>query len=147
MQSNRQYWPKYVPRFQNHRQKSMQTDCCYFTCHGHHILTGNSSSMFSFVSVSTEAKPEGGRKQHRRTMQNKSIGNTTNKTQEKKEEKREKGLKKNEIHLKKIWQRIKHRFLPSSKTQQIFSSAFAKMHFPSQQIAWPTFELPSYMSF
>lgn len=80
----------------------MQIDCCYSTCHGHHVLTGNSSSTFNFVSVSAEARPEGGRKQHRRTMQNKSIGNTTNKTQEKKKKRKKKGLKKNEIHLKKI---------------------------------------------
>lgn len=63
----------------------MQTDCCYTTCQGHHILTGNSSPMMSFVSVSAEAKPEGQRKQHRRTRQNQSTGNITNKTQEKTE--------------------------------------------------------------
>lgn len=62
----------------------MQTDCCYCTCQGHHILTRNSSPMISFVSVSAEANPEEVRKQHRRTRQNKSIGNITNKIQEKK---------------------------------------------------------------
>lgn len=62
----------------------MQTDCCYSTCQGHRILTGNSSPVISFVSVPAEAKPEGGRKWHRRTRQNKLIGNITNKTQEKK---------------------------------------------------------------
>lgn len=35
----------------------MQTGCCYGTCQGHHILTGNSSSVINFVSALAEVKP------------------------------------------------------------------------------------------
>lgn len=90
--------------FSKLQAKSMQTDCCYRACQGHHILTRNSSPMISFVSVSAEAKPEEVRKQHRRTRQNKSIGNITNKIQEKKKV-WEKGLKKNEIKLIKYYRK------------------------------------------
>ena len=115
--------------FSKSQAKSVPTGCCYSMCQGHHILTGNSSSMIGSVSVSAEAKSETGRKQHRRTRQNKSIGNIINKTQDKKKKYEEWLWKINKFE--KIWQKMKHRFYLHQKQTDYFHQLLQRYFFSS----------------